>query len=114
MRLLLTGLTKSYGPNRVLDGISLDLPDVHALVLIGPSGGGKSTLLRILAGLATPDCGEAAIDGIPIPRDPAALRAYRSRTGTVFQASNLFPHLSALDNIVLSRWPRPATARWKP
>jgi len=101
MRLQLSSLTKSFGPNRVLDAISLDLPEVHALVLIGPSGGGKSTLLRILAGLTTPDSGEAAIDGIPVPRDPAALRAYRSRIGTVFQASNLFPHLSALENIVL-------------
>jgi polar amino acid transport system ATP-binding protein len=101
MRLQLSNLTKNYGPNRVLDPISLDLPNVHALVLIGPSGGGKSTLLRILAGLATPDAGEAAIDGVPIPLDPGALRAYRSRIGVVFQSSNLFPHLSALDNILL-------------
>jgi len=101
MNLQLAGLGKTYGTNRVLDEVMLDLPEVRSLVLIGPSGGGKSTLLRILAGLLLPDAGHAAIDGLPIPRDEAALRGYRSGIGTVFQASNLFPHLSALENIVL-------------
>jgi len=102
MKLELSGVTKSFGANRVLDDISLDLPDVHAFVLIGPSGGGKSTLLRALAGLERPDAGRIAIDGSEVPRDEAGpLRQYRSHVGTVFQAYNLFPHLSALENIVL-------------
>jgi polar amino acid transport system ATP-binding protein len=101
MRIELSGVTKSFGPHRVLDAISLDLPDVHAFVLIGPSGGGKSTLLRILAGLECADAGSVAIDGTMLPRDEEALRKYRCGIGTVFQAYNLFPHLSALENIML-------------
>ena len=101
MRLELSGVTKSFGSHRVLDGISLDLPDVHAFVLIGPSGGGKSTLLRLLAGLESADAGAVSIDGAALPRGEEALRKYRCGVGTVFQAYNLFPHLSALENIVL-------------
>jgi polar amino acid transport system ATP-binding protein len=112
MRLELSGVTKCFGAHRVLDGISLDLPSVHAFVLIGPSGGGKSTLLRILAGLESPDAGEVSIDGSTLPRDEESLRKYRCHAGTVFQAYNLFPHLTALDNITLPlekvhRLPRP-------
>jgi len=68
---------------------------------VGPSGGGKSTLLRILAGLDVPVGGSVAFDGEPLPHDETALRAYRRTVGTVFQAYNLFPHLSALDNLLL-------------
>jgi len=101
MRLELSGVTKSFGAHRVLDDISLSLPSVHAFVLIGPSGGGKSTLLRILAGLEHADSGQVAINGTPLPADENALRQYRCGVGTVFQAYNLFPHLSALENIML-------------
>ena len=101
MRLELSGVTKSFGTHRVLDGISLDLPAMHSFVLIGPSGGGKSTLLRILAGLETADAGGVAIDGTALPRDEEGLRQYRCGVGTVFQAYNLFPHLAALENIML-------------
>jgi polar amino acid transport system ATP-binding protein len=68
---------------------------------VGPSGGGKSTLLRILAGLDVPVAGSVAFDGSPLPRIEEALRQYRKTVGTVFQAYNLFPHLSALDNLLL-------------
>ncbi|HEX4084730.1 MAG TPA: amino acid ABC transporter ATP-binding protein [Chthoniobacteraceae bacterium] len=101
MKLELAGVTKSFGAHRVLDDISLNLPSVHAFVLIGPSGGGKSTLLRILAGLEHPDSGRVSIDGAALPGDEESLRQYRRGAGTVFQAYNLFPHLSALDNILL-------------
>ncbi|MGA3171088.1 MAG: amino acid ABC transporter ATP-binding protein [Chthoniobacteraceae bacterium] len=101
MKLELSNLGKRFGAHRVLDGISLDLPAVHVFVLIGPSGGGKSTLLRILAGLERADTGGVAIDGITLPHDEQALRKYRSGVGTVFQAFNLFPHLTALENIML-------------
>src|ERR1700728_1693276 len=101
MKLELSGVTKSFGTHRVLDDISLELPDVHAFVLIGPSGGGKSTLLRILAGLERAEAGSVAIDGTVMPRDEESLRKYRCGVGTVFQAYNLFPHLAALENIML-------------
>jgi polar amino acid transport system ATP-binding protein len=101
MRLDLSGVTKSFGAHRVLDAISLDLPAVQSFVLIGPSGGGKSTLLRILAGLESADAGGVAIDGVALPRDEEGLRRHRRAVGTVFQAYNLFPHLAALENIML-------------
>jgi len=112
MRLELSGVTKTFGSHRVLDDISLDLPNVHSFVLIGPSGGGKSTLLRILAGLESAGSGSVSIDGATLPLDEEALRKYRCGIGTVFQAYNLFPHLAALENIMLPlekvhRLPRP-------
>jgi polar amino acid transport system ATP-binding protein len=85
----------------VLDGLDLATGDIRALVLVGPSGGGKSTLLRILAGLDLPAAGTVAFDGAPLPRDDAGLRGYRRSVGTVFQGYNLFPHLSALENLLL-------------
>ena len=85
----------------MLDRLSLQLEEVHSLVLIGPSGGGKTTLLRILAGLATPDAGEVELDGEAVPVEEAALQRYRRTVGVVFQAFNLFPHLTALENITL-------------
>lgn len=97
----LTGLTKSFGPHRVLDGITRRLEFTHTLALIGPSGGGKSTLLRILAGLLAPDGGTVRINGEPLPADVDARRRYRTGIGIVFQAYNLFPHLTARENILL-------------
>ncbi len=101
MKIELQGVTKRFGSQTVLDNITATLEFEHTLALIGPSGGGKSTLLRLLAGLLVPDEGSLAIDGVEIPRQPAALRAYRSRLGIVFQSFNLFPHLSAWENIRL-------------
>jgi len=101
MQLSLAHLSKSYNGHRVLDDISIDLPDVHALVIIGPSGGGKTTLLRTLAGLERPDSGQICINGEPLLFDEASLLIHRRSIGTVFQAFNLFPHLTALDNIIL-------------
>ena len=101
MNLLISDLTQRFGTTTVLDGLSLRTGDVNALVLVGPSGGGKSTLLRILAGLDVPTTGRLSFDGVPLPRDEAGLRAYRRTVGTVFQAYNLFPHLSILDNLTL-------------
>lgn len=101
MHLNLANLTKTYTGRRVLDNVSIDLPDVHALVVIGPSGGGKTTLLRTIAGLERPDSGEVRIDGELLHFDDAALLKHRRSIGTVFQAFNLFPHLTALENILL-------------
>ena len=85
----------------VLDRLSLATGELGTLVLVGPSGGGKSTLLRILAGLDVPTSGRVAFDGQPLPREEEALRRYRRSVGTVFQSYNLFPHLSAMQNLLL-------------
>jgi len=107
MRLAIHGLVRRF-PGRdgrsaatVLDGLDLNTGDIAALVLVGPSGGGKSTLLRVLAGLDVPQAGTVTFDDAPLPRDEDGLRAYRRTVGTVFQAFNLFPHLTALDNLLL-------------
>jgi polar amino acid transport system ATP-binding protein len=73
----------------------------HTLALVGPSGGGKSTLLRLLAGLDRPDSGSLLVNGVALARSEEELRQYRRTIGIVFQAYNLFPHLSARDNVVL-------------
>lgn len=102
MSIEIEGLTKHYGATRAVDGIDLALGDAaKVLALIGPSGGGKSTLLRLLGGLETPDAGSIRIDGAEAPRDEDSLRLWRRRNGFLFQSFNLFPHLAALENIVL-------------
>lgn len=101
MKLEVAGLTKVYGKTRALDGLDLTVADARVLVLIGPSGGGKSTLLRVLGGLETPDSGIVLVNGRPLATDTAALRAYRRGNGFLFQQFNLFPHLTALRNISL-------------
>jgi polar amino acid transport system ATP-binding protein len=101
MNLRITGLTQRFDTTTVLDGLELTTGEIGTLVLVGPSGGGKSTLLRILAGLDVPTAGSVVFDGAALPHDEAALRRYRRTVGTVFQAYNLFPHLSAMDNLLL-------------
>jgi polar amino acid transport system ATP-binding protein len=107
MNLAIRGLVQRFTDQRsgaqatVLDGLDLATGDIQALVLVGPSGGGKSTLLRILAGLDVPIAGTVGFDGEPLPRDEAGLRGYRRTVGTVFQAYNLFPHLTAMQNLLL-------------
>ncbi|QEN07735.1 amino acid ABC transporter ATP-binding protein [Oceanispirochaeta crateris] len=102
MKLELDQLSKHYGELKVLDKISLTLGDVRSLVLIGPSGGGKTTLLRLIAGLEQPDGGNILINDRLIEfKSEESLREYRKRIGMVFQSYNLFPHLTALENITL-------------
>jgi polar amino acid transport system ATP-binding protein len=101
VRIKISSLSKRFGTHLVLDQLSLELDAVHTLVLIGPSGGGKTTLLRILAGLETPDDGEVQLNGGPMRFDEPALLHHRRTVGVVFQAFNLFPHLTALQNITL-------------
>lgn len=102
MHLTLRNLSKSFGSRTVLDSVSADFGELRTLALIGPSGGGKSTLLRIIAGLEQPDNGEAGINGSPIDfSNAASLREHRRHLGVVFQAYNLFPHLTALENLLL-------------
>ena len=107
MKLEVLGITKSYGSGtecrRVLDDLSLEVEFPHVLALLGPSGGGKSTLLRIIAGLERPDSGSVILDGevAPLDKGVITLRDYRRSLGVVFQAFNLFPHMTALSNVML-------------
>src|SRR6202007_2042177 len=99
--LILNQVSKRFDGHVVLDGISLALEKVHTLVLIGPSGGGKSTLLRVVAGLEFPASGKVEINGEQVIFREEPLLRHRRTVGTVFQAFNLFPHLTALENITL-------------
>lgn len=101
MQLALHSLSKSFAGHRVLDDLTADFGDLRSLALIGPSGGGKSTLLRIIAGLEVADAGGFTLNGTPVRSEEAALREHRRHLGVVFQAFNLFPHLTALANITL-------------
>jgi polar amino acid transport system ATP-binding protein len=101
MRLELSGLEKWYGGQAALAGITGTVADFKALAIIGPSGGGKTTLLRLIAGLEIPDRGTLAIDGEQLNFSRETLLRHRQRIGMVFQAFNLFPHLTALENITL-------------
>jgi polar amino acid transport system ATP-binding protein len=101
MRLELDQLSLSFGTHTVLDGLSTVVPDVQSLVLLGPSGGGKSTLLRVIGGLLRPDAGTVRLNGAELPQEETALIQHRRRIGMVFQSYNLFLHLSALENLLL-------------
>ena len=101
MKLEIRTLSKSFGKQLVLGNISLLLEKVHTLALIGPSGGGKSTLLRVIAGLERPDEGEVWLNDNEIVFQEKLLREHRRTVGTVFQSFNLFPHLTAFANVTL-------------
>jgi polar amino acid transport system ATP-binding protein len=101
MKLKATDLCKSFGQQVVLRNVNLDLEAVRSLALIGPSGGGKSTFLRIMAGLEIPDSGSLVMNDQEVVYREKELLAHRRTVGTVFQAFNLFPHLTAVQNITL-------------
>ena len=101
MRLDFTGISKSFNGQQALKEFTVSVPEFKCLAIVGPSGGGKTTLLRIMAGLTAPESGEFAINGVTLRFDEQSLRAHRRSVGTVFQAYNLFPHLTALENIIL-------------
>lgn len=101
MTIELRSLTHSFGAQKIFDRVDVHFPAAQTLALIGPSGGGKSTLLRLLAGLIVPDEGEILIENRAVPRTEKELRNYRRHLGLVFQAYNLFPHLTSLANVML-------------
>ena len=91
----LRNLSRSFGPTRALDGLSLELAPGELVALLGPSGCGKTTALRIVAGFETADSGTVEVDGQDVSPVPAAKRDM----GMVFQSYSLFPNMSALDNV---------------
>jgi polar amino acid transport system ATP-binding protein len=96
------GLRKSFGKNLVLDGIDLSVGEHEVICLIGASGSGKSTLLRCLNLLEPVDAGRIVVAGEEITRRGVDVNRVRRRIGIVFQAFNLFPHMSVLENVTLA------------
>jgi len=99
--LAVAGVTKAFGEVEVLRGIDLEVQEHQAVALIGASGSGKSTLLRCIDLLEEIDDGDVFLDGEVITDPASDPVAVRRRLGIVFQAFNLFPHLSVLENVVL-------------
>ncbi|MFZ3361212.1 MAG: amino acid ABC transporter ATP-binding protein [Xanthobacteraceae bacterium] len=95
-------LKKSFGPLEVLKGISLEVEKGDVVAIIGRSGSGKSTLLRCINGLETYQSGAIFADGIEVGGRQANLRELRRHVGMVFQQFNLFPHLTAAENVMLA------------
>lgn len=95
-------LHKKFKHLHVLKGINLEVKKGEVLVIIGPSGGGKSTLLRCINRLEEPTEGEIYIDGIKITDPSVDINKIRQKVGMVFQLFNLFPHLTVLENITLA------------
>lgn len=96
----LKNINKSFGNKKVIDNLNLVIPDGQILAIVGPSGGGKTTLLRTLAGLETVDSGTFTVDGQEF--NPATSRDDEQVVGVVFQDFQLFPHLSVRDNITMA------------
>src|SRR5688500_5429089 len=99
-------LVKNHGALAVLRGVSLAVRRGEVAAVVGPSGGGKSTLIRCLNGLETFQGGRAEVDGLALQPDTtggtpkATLLALRRKVGMVFQQFNLFPHMTALENVM--------------
>lgn len=93
--LQLTGIAKSFGHNQVLHGIELSAAPGEVVSLVGPSGAGKTTLCRIIAGLESPDHGQVLIDGIDVTASPPGER----HVGVMFESYALYPHLTVGDNV---------------
>jgi polar amino acid transport system ATP-binding protein len=96
------GVSKWFGDLQVLDKIDLDVPEHHVVCLIGASGSGKSTLLRCLNLLEHVEEGDITVDGTCITRDSHNVNELRKKIGIVFQAYNLFPHMTVLQNVMLA------------
>ncbi|MBB3641949.1 MULTISPECIES: amino acid ABC transporter ATP-binding protein [Variovorax] len=98
----LVGLKKSYGSQEVLRGVELRVRPAELVCVIGPSGSGKSTMLRCCNRLEEPSSGQVVVDGQDITRPDTDINRVRQSVGMVFQHFNLYPHLSALENVTLA------------
>lgn len=101
MKIKFENLSKEFEDNRnILQSINF-YDDIHALAIIGPSGGGKSTLLRIIGGLISYTSGSIWVDDGMVPCDEVKLQDYRKNIGFVFQQGGLFKHMTAFENITI-------------
>lgn len=96
----LKNINKSFDGKQIINDLNLTIPDGQILSIVGPSGGGKTTLLRMLAGLETADSGKFLLDGAAF--EPTNMKQQEQVVGVVFQDFQLFPHLSVRDNITLA------------
>jgi ABC-type polar amino acid transport system ATPase subunit len=95
-------VTKSYGTLKVLHDINLEIPGSQVFALIGPSGAGKSTLIRTINALENIQEGEILVDGISVHEKKTDINKLRANIGFVFQSFNLYPHLTALENVTVA------------
>ncbi|WP_028776347.1 amino acid ABC transporter ATP-binding protein [Shimazuella kribbensis] len=98
----ITNVNKSYGSHQVLSNIDLEIPESQIFALIGPSGAGKSTLIRTINALEEIQEGQIVVDGISVHDKNTNINQLRSEVGFVFQNFNLYPHLTALQNVSYS------------
>jgi len=101
--IIIDHIYKSFGKTRALVDVSLRVKKGEVCFIFGPSGGGKSTLLRCINHLEKPDSGAIIVDGIPVTDEKTNIDKVRAEVGMVFQLFNLFPHLTALENITLAQ-----------
>lgn len=101
-QVVLRNVTKRYGDRTILNEVSLQIASGETVALIGPSGGGKSTLLRCINGLTPFDAGEVQVGAevLPAGGDPEIEARVRRKFGMIFQDFQLFPHLSAVENVM--------------
>ena len=98
----MTGVHKWFGEFHVLKDIDLSVDPGEKIVICGPSGSGKSTMIRCINALEEYQKGRIIVDGVPLTRDLKNVEAVRREVGMVFQQFNLFPHLTALENLTLA------------
>jgi polar amino acid transport system ATP-binding protein len=91
---------KSFGPLEVLKGITASVEKSEVVCIIGPSGSGKSTILRCINGLESYDAGDILVEGARVERNAPSIVAIRTQLSMVFQRFNLFPHRTAIENVV--------------
>jgi len=96
----LSDVEKSFGSNHVIKGFTASIAKAEVVCIIGPSGSGKSTILRCINGLESYDSGTIAIEGQRVDRRNASIRQIRTQVAMVFQRFNLFPHRTALENVI--------------
>jgi len=101
--IILKNVDKHFGHVKAVNEVSLEVKPREVVVVIGPSGSGKSTMLRCINHLETPTAGEIIVDGKRLSHKNKDINAIRREVGMVFQQFNLFPHLTALENVTVAQ-----------